>query len=183
LAKLIFLFLNAGIAQSSLISAVSNPDSLNQIMNTNFFGSIDTAYYALPYLKESKGHIAVTSSVVSKLSLRGASVYCASKAALNSFFDTLRKEERDIKITILCPGFVPTSVIKNAVNGEGKATNKQGGKLPFAMELKPAVRLMIDSVASNKMEVWYTFGATVLMTLRGAFPNAVDRLMGYFKLG
>jgi len=175
------LFLNAGVGQMCQVSKIQSPDVMEQIMRTNYFGAVNTAFYALPYLRESKGHIAVTSSVVSKLIVFGASSYCASKAALNSFFDTLRKEERNVRITILCPGFVDTDVVKNSLTGDGSASGKSN-KLSFAMELKPAVRLMISSVASNRWEVWYTFGATVLMTLRGAFPNSIDRLMGYFKL-
>jgi len=175
------LFLNAGVGQMCQVAKIEDPEIMNTIFQTNFFGAVNTAYYALPYLRESKGHIAVTSSVTSKLVVYGASIYCASKSALNSFFDTLRKEEKQIKITLLCPGFVPTDVIKNSLTGDGKPSGKTS-KLSFQMDLKPAVKLMISSVASNKMEVWYTLGGTLLMTLRGAFPNSIDRLMGYFKL-
>jgi len=176
------LFLNAGVGQACRVGQITDPEVMEQIMRTNYFGSVYPAYYALPHLRTSKGHIVVTSSVVSKLIVFGASSYCASKAALNAFFDTLRKEEgKLIKVTVLCPGFVPTDVVKNSLTGDGSASGKSN-KLAFAMGLKPAVQLMISSVASNKMEVWYTLGGTVLMTLRGAFPNAIDRLMGFFKL-
>jgi hypothetical protein len=49
------------------------------------------------------------------------------------------------------------------------------------MELIPAVRLAIDSVASDKMEVWYTPLATVLMMFRGVAPNFFDRLQKLVK--
>jgi len=173
------LFLNAGVALATTVKKVQDPDVLAQIMRTNYFGATETAYYALPYLRTSRGHIVVTSSVVSKLVLYGTSAYCASKAAVNSFFDCLRKEEKDIKVTIVCPGYVPTEVVSNSLTGDGSKSGRNH-KLHFPMALKPAVQLMISSVASNKMEVWYTIPATILMSLRGAFPNAMDRLMGKF---
>jgi len=173
------LFLNAGVALATTVQKAENPEVLAQIMKTNYFGATETAFYALPHLRDSGGHIVVTSSVVSKLVLRGASAYCASKAAVNSFFDCLRKEERNINITIVCPGYVPTEVVANSLTGDGSKSGRSH-KLHFPMQLKPAVQLMISSVASNKMEVWYTLPATILMSLRGGFPNAIDRLMGKF---
>jgi hypothetical protein len=47
-------------------------------MRTNYFGSVYPAFYALPHLRESKGHIAVTSSVVSKLIVFGMKIGAVS---------------------------------------------------------------------------------------------------------
>jgi len=99
------------------------------------------------------------------------------------FFDTLRKEERDIKITILCPGYVPTEIMNNSLTGDGSAKGKSSGELGFSTPLKKAVRIMIDSCAQGKHAVWFPFTASIFMSIRGAFPNAVDRLMKQFKLG
>lgn len=106
----------------------------------------------------------------------GASAYCASKAAVSAFFDCLRTEEKDIRVTVLCPGFVPTNVVSNSLTGKGEKFGKTKN-LPFRMELSPAVQLAIDAVASNKLEVWYTIPATLIMMLRGIAPNLSDRLM------
>jgi len=151
-------------------------------MDTNYFGSTEVAYFALDHLRQSKGHIVVTSSVVSKLIIPGGSAYCASKAAVNSFFDALRIEEcrNGIKVTTICPGYVPTDIVANSLKGDGSrhGTNEA---LHFAMSLDGAVKKMIHATVSNKMEVWYTLPGTIAMTLRGAFPNLVDRLVNRVK--
>jgi short-subunit dehydrogenase len=177
------LYLNAGVGQATRVSDIKDPSVLQKVMDTNFFGAINTAYYALPHLRATKGHIVVTSSIVSQLTLRGASAYCASKAAVSSFFDTLRKEEKDIKITILCPGYVPTDILNNSLTGDGSAKGKNSQELSFMTPLDKAVRIMIDSCARNKAAVWFPMGASILMSIRGAFPNAIDRIMIKFRLG
>eukprot|EP01127_Copromyxa_protea_P001299 TRINITY_DN11324_c0_g1_i1.p2 TRINITY_DN11324_c0_g1~~TRINITY_DN11324_c0_g1_i1.p2 ORF type:complete len:291 (-),score=92.91 TRINITY_DN11324_c0_g1_i1:48-920(-) len=170
------LFLNAGVSQASFASKTDNK-VLDSIMKTNFYGAVDTALFALEDIRKAKGHIVVTSSVVQRLVLPGASAYCASKAAVSAFFDCLRTEEarNGVKVTVLCPGFVPTGVVENSLTGTGEKLGKTKS-LPFRMELVPAVKLAIDSVASNKMEVWYTPLATAVMMFRGFAPNLMDRL-------
>jgi len=175
------LFLNAGVAQACQVSKITDPEVMEQIIRTNYFGAVDTAFYALPYLRKENGHIAVTSSVVSKLTMFGASSYCASNAALNSFFDTLRKEEKNIKITVLCPGYVPTDVVKNSLTGDGTPSGRNHS-LHFVTPLKAAVQIMLEAVAANRWEVWYTWGGCITMTLRGAFPNFMDRLFKLLKI-
>jgi hypothetical protein len=62
-------------------------------MRTNFFGSVYPAYYALPYLREAKGHIAVTSSVVSKLIVFGMVLFY--------FLLSLRRDSRRKCISLI----------------------------------------------------------------------------------
>jgi len=171
------LFLNAGVSQMDRIRNTSI-EVLDQVMQTNYNGVTDIAFFALDAIRTAKGHIVVTSSVVQRLCMPGAAAYCASKAAVSAFFDCLRTEESKagVKVTVLCPGFVPTSVVANSLTGSGEKFGKTKS-LPFRMELAPAVQLAIDAVASDKMEVWYTMGATLTMMLRGVAPNLTDRLL------
>jgi len=171
------LFLNAGVSQADRVRNTS-VEVLDKVMQTNYFGAVDVAMFALDHVRNARGHIVVTSSVVQRLALPGAAAYCASKAAVSAFFDCLRIEEckNGIKVTVLCPGFVPTGVVENSLNGKGERLGKTKS-LPFRMELEPAVQKMINAVASNKLEVWFTLQATVLMMLRGVCPNLCDRIL------
>jgi len=171
------LFLNAGVSQADRIRNTT-PEVLDTIMKTNYNGAVDTAVFALNAIRESKGHIVVTSSVVQRLCMTGTSAYCASKAAVSAFFDCLRLEEckAGVRVTVLCPGFVPTNVVENSLTGKGERFGKKKS-LPFRMELGPAVQLAIDAVASNKMEVWYTMSATLAMMFRSVAPNFFDRMV------
>jgi len=120
------LFLNAGIGQADRIRNCT-PEVLETIIRTNYFGATDIACYALESLRKNQGHIVVTSSVVSRLCNPGTAAYCASKAAVTAFFDCLRLEEysNGIKVTTLCPGFVPTNVVTNSLTGKGEKFGQQ----------------------------------------------------------
>lgn len=98
------------MAISASLYKIEDPDIIERVMNVNFsgtfvhsslgwmnlkanLGAVRTAFYCLPALRKSHGHIVVTSSVYSRLVSKGTHVYAASKAALNSFFDSVRLEE------------------------------------------------------------------------------------------
>ncbi len=63
----------------------------------------------------------VLSSVLGKFGLPGRSAYCASKHALQGFFDTLRAEvwKDGIHVTLVLPGWVRTGISKNALTCNG----------------------------------------------------------------
>jgi dehydrogenase/reductase SDR family protein 7B len=71
-------------------------------MRTNFFSNAYLTKAALPLIKKSKGGIVVISSLSGKFGLPMRSAYCASKFALNGFFESLRTEEK-IPILMVYP--------------------------------------------------------------------------------
>jgi short-subunit dehydrogenase len=171
------LFLNAGVAMSTTLFKASTPDVLENVMKINYHGAVNTAFYALPMLRKSNGHIVVTSSVMSTFITRGTSAYAASKAALNAFFDSLRLEEKrnKVNVTIICPGHVETEIQKKSLGADGKPLNSDDTKkLGFEVSLNDAVRQMIDATASNEWRRVYTLGGKFFVRLRAAFPQWFD---------
>jgi len=171
------LYCNAGIGMASTLFKMETPDTLEQVMNTNFMGAVNTTFYALPHLRKSNGHIIVTSSVFAYFVTRGTSAYAASKAAVNAFFSSVRLEEarNKIKVTIICPGHVTTEIQKNSLGADGKPSGNEVGNLGFEVSLKEAARIMLDATALEQWQVIYTYSANVLCRLRVAFPETFDR--------
>ncbi|CAK9327244.1 unnamed protein product [Citrullus colocynthis] len=121
---------NAGIANMTLFEEITDITSFNQIMDTNYWGSVYITRFAIPYLRNSRGRIIVLSSTAAWLPAPRMSIYNATKAALRSMFETLRVElAPEIGITIVTPGFVESELTK------GKALYSQG-----AMEVHQDVR-------------------------------------------
>ncbi|KAL4584746.1 hypothetical protein LXL04_009355 [Taraxacum kok-saghyz] len=88
----------------------SSSDYLS-LMDVNFWGSVNTTQFALPHLHNSKGKIVVVSSCAGWFAMPKLGIYCASKAALIRYFETLRVEVgSDIGITIVTPGVVESSI-------------------------------------------------------------------------
>ncbi|CAA6668347.1 unnamed protein product [Spirodela intermedia] len=112
---------NAGISCVCLFEEVSNITSFSQVMDINFWGLIYPTHFAIPQLKKSRGRIVVTSSAASWLPMPRMSFYNASKAALTSFYETLRVElGREVGVTIATPGLTESEMT------QGKMLTKEG---------------------------------------------------------
>lgn len=126
------LILNAGISAHVKFDEIEDMKIFNNIMDTNFYGYVyPTKYvsflkifltvnfkfrFALPYLKKCKGQIVVMSSYSGEVGLHFRTPYCASKFAVNGFFESLRMEIKDeVDITIICPITVETSFRENSL--------------------------------------------------------------------
>lgn len=130
------LFNNAGVSSRQL--AAQTPLSVDQeIMNINYFGSIALTKAVLPYMEEQQsGQIVVTSSVVGYFATPMRSAYAASKHALHGFYNALRDEvySDNIRITVLCPGYIKTHISVNALTETGERFNKMSVNQANGME-------------------------------------------------
>jgi len=177
------LFLNAGIGLSSTLYQIKDPSVLENVFKVDFFGAMYPAFYALPALRKSRGHIVVTSSVYAKVAGRGVSAYCSAKHALHGFFDCLRIEEarNAIKVTLVCPGYVSTPIHDKSLDGEGKEVGKHKKSAILAwteISLKGCCSEILRATALNDKQVSFPFVASVVVKLReilGADP--FDRLV------
>lgn len=158
-----YLFNNGGISQRS--KAVNTQmEVVQKMMNINFLGSVALTTALLPSMIERKsGHIVVTSSVMGKFGTRLRSSYAASKHALHGYFDSLRQEvhDKNIRVSLVCPGFIKTNVTKNALEGDGSKHNKMGkgqekGMSPdeFAEKLLPKVLKEKEEIYIGGFEIW-----------------------------
>ena len=73
---------NAGISMRALITE-TNTETLKQVMDINFWGTVYTTKAALPAILKQKGVIVGVSSIAGYRGLPGRSGYSASKYAFN----------------------------------------------------------------------------------------------------
>ncbi|MCD7450504.1 hypothetical protein HAX54_006706 [Datura stramonium] len=82
-------------------------------MDINFWGSVYPTYFAIPHLKKTRGKVFVNSSSVAILHPPSLGFYTASKAALISFYETMRLElAPQISITIATLGFTDSEIMR-----------------------------------------------------------------------
>ncbi|CAO2144189.1 unnamed protein product [Urochloa humidicola] len=114
--KLNHLVANAGIWSSCFFEEITNITAFHNVIDLNFWGAVYPTYFALPYLKASRGNIVVTSSVAGRVPTARMSFYNASKGAVIRFYETLRAElGSHVRVTILMPGYV----VSNLTMGKG----------------------------------------------------------------
>lgn len=107
---------NAGIASWGAVEELSM-DAFRADMETNYFGAISCIKAVLPSMRERKaGCIINVTSVAGKLYSNFHSTYCASKAALEAFSESLAQEVKpfNIQISLVEPEVIETPIFKKA---------------------------------------------------------------------
>jgi len=156
---------NAGISQRDLVKNTAFQVD-KKIMDVNFLGTVAVTKAALPdMLARKSGHIVVISSVMGKIGTPFRSAYAASKHALQGWFDCLREEvyEDNIKVTIICPGYVHTNVTINALKGDGSKNNEMADSTASGMEPSVFAQKALRAIDKGKDEV--LIGGTEIATV------------------
>ncbi|MFB6453937.1 SDR family oxidoreductase [Chitinophaga sp. Hz27] len=108
------LFVNAGVGKFAAFEGTDEA-IFDNTMDINFKGAFFTTQYLLPLLNEGAS-IIFLSSINATTGMPGASVYSASKAALNSLARTLSRElaAKKIRVNTVSPGPIKTPIFGKA---------------------------------------------------------------------
>jgi|SRR5690606_8971799 short-subunit dehydrogenase len=173
---------NGGISQRSLVSETSMEVD-RRIMEVNYFGAVALTKHLLPhFISRRSGHYVAISSVTGKFGTPYRSAYAASKHALHGFFDAVRAEHyRDnIRVTMICPGFIHTPITYAALTGDGTPLNKMD---EAQFKGKPAdwcARKIVRAIERNREEVYIggkeVLGVYVKRFLPALFSRIIRRV-------
>ena len=177
---------NGGISQRSKV-AETDFKVYKKLMDVNFLGTVQLSRLLLPFfLKRSKGHFVAISSVAGKFGIPYRSGYSASKMALHGFFDALRAElaRTDIKVTIICPGFVRTDISKNAITGDGETYKKMDEAQEKGMDVNVLAKEILKAIEKQKAEAYFGgFRETKLaIFVSKLFPNRFRKIIAKAKV-
>lgn len=132
---------NAGIAPTKDASLLSG-EEVAEVIKINVIGAANCATAVVPeMLKRGQGQLVVISSLAAYRGLPKSAAYCASKAAVSAFFESLRLdlEPKGIAVTIIHPGFIKTAI-----------TADRQAQLPYLMELDDAVKKIAGAIEKRK---------------------------------
>ena len=151
---------------------------IEQIMRVNYFGSVYCTYYALPYLKQTKGQIVAISSLTGKAGVPTRSAYAASKHAMAGFFDTLRIEiaEYGVGVTMIYPDFVSSEVRERALGPDGQPLRQSPVREKEVMPVETCAQMIIRAMEQRKRELIMTLRGRVGQWLKLIAPSVVDRI-------
>jgi len=108
---------NAGIIQPFIKVSELNYETIERVMNINFYGTLYITKTFLPHLlTRPEAHIVNISSMGGFLPVPGQTIYGASKAAVKLFTEGLHSElaNTNVKVTVVFPGAVNTNITKNS---------------------------------------------------------------------
>lgn len=148
---------NAGLAATALLEDFPNLQLFKQVMDVNFNGAVYCTYYALPYLKQSKGRIVAVSSLGGKAALPYNTPYIASKFAMHGFFDSLRMEVKlhGVSVTIVCPSWVATEFHEAQMDKDGVPKGKKGRAIydKKTMTSEQCAQIVLDAAHKRRREI------------------------------
>ena len=147
---------NGGISQRSPI-VDTTIDVDRKLMEVDYLGTVALSKAMLPFFMTKKaGHYVVVSSLMGTFSSPFRSAYCGAKHALHGFFDALRLEhdKDNIKVTMICPGFVNTNVARNALTADGSKQGYQDDMTENGLDVSVFAKKMIKAIEKQKFEAY-----------------------------
>ena len=169
---------NAGVTMVGRLDETTSLKPFEHVIRVNFMGSVYCTFYALPWLKKSRGRIVAVSSLAGKAGLPMRSAYSASKHAMAGFFDTLRIELADdgVSVTVVYPDFVATDLRKHSYGANGLTLKHDPVQNDKAMSVETCAAFIIKAVSKRKREVYMTFRGKLGSWLKLIAPKMIDRI-------
>jgi NADP-dependent 3-hydroxy acid dehydrogenase YdfG len=118
IVELDVLIHNAGVAYPGRV-AESAVDEWRSTMQVNVIGAVALTLELLPALRSAGGHVVFINSGSGISASPGLASYSASKFALRGFADSLRNDERSLRVTSVHPGRIATVMQEGLVAYEG----------------------------------------------------------------
>lgn len=153
---------NAGIGTTSH-AAQYKPDDVAEVIKINLLGAANSIAAVLPEMTtRDAGHLVAISSLSAYRGLPKSAAYCASKAGVSSFFESVRLDLRNtrIKVTIIHPGFMRTPL-----------TAGRKAKLPFLMEVDEAAGKILTAIEQGKKSYAFPWQLASVVRLTMVMPN------------
>lgn len=174
------LIQSAGISMSAPFDSVQDLSVFAKLMTINYLGVVNVIYYALQYLKESKGLIVNISSLQGKTGFPRATGYSASKFAVQGFSDSLRIElkESGVDVLVVSPGPIATNMNFRKLNASGSISKDAGPRsAKNLMSVSECASLIARAVQRRDRELIMTFGGKLIPWIKLIAPAFVDRLI------
>ena len=160
---------NAGISAGSR-STGESVEQVRGIFAVNVDGVVSTVMPAIPRMAgRGQGQIALMASLAGYRGLPGAPAYCASKAAVKVFGESLRGElaAKGVGVSVICPGYVDTPM-----------TKRNRFPMPFLMDAPSAARLIKQRLSRNKARIAFPWPmAAAVWLLQALPPGLIDRAL------
>jgi 3-oxoacyl-[acyl-carrier protein] reductase len=162
--KLDILVNNAGVYEFGPLENVTE-EHFHKQFNLNVLGLLLTTQEAVKHFTPAGGSIVNISSVVGRYPLPGASVYSATKAAVDAITKSLAKElgPKKIRVNSLNPGMIETEGLHTAGFAEGDFRKHIETQTPLGRIGQPDDTAKVAVFLASDDSGWVT-GETLLVS-------------------
>lgn len=172
-----FLVNNAGRTMWTLFEDIEDISIFEQLIKLNYLGCVYCTYYAIPYLKKTKGLIVGISSLAGLTGVPARTAYSASKHALFGFFDSLRIELKDtgVAVTMIAPDFVLSEMHKRALTGSGDSLGKSPLQESKIMTAEKCASLILGAMEKRDRILITSLRGKLGRWMKLILPSVVDK--------
>jgi short-subunit dehydrogenase len=160
---------NAGISIGMDTSVREDLDVLQRIFATNNIGMAATFHpFIAPMVARGSGVMVGVGSVAGIRGIPGHGAYCASKAAVIAYCESLRGEMRGtgVRVVTLCPGYIDTPL-----------TSANAYSMPFLMSAEAFAGKAYEAIQAGKSYAVIPWQMGWVARMLRLLPNAwLDRL-------
>jgi NAD(P)-dependent dehydrogenase (short-subunit alcohol dehydrogenase family) len=170
---------NAGISMQARVDAVTDLAVFERLMRVNYLGAVYCTSAALPHLVARRGLVVAVSSLQGKTGFPTYAGYCASKHAMQGFFDSLRIELRDqgVDVLVASPGPVDTAIHERRLSADGMHHHGRRPRARSSMPVDECARQIARAIARRDRELVMTVAGKAGQWLRLVAPGLLDRLI------
>ena len=136
---------------------------VHNALTVNLGGAFNTVHAALPFFeKQGSGQIVLCGSVAGYRGLPYGQPYCATKAAIINYAESLKieLEDKNIDVKIISPGFVRTPL-----------TDKNDFEMPMIIEPDEAAKALSKGLLSGSFEIHFPKKFTTIMKVIDILPR------------
>lgn len=163
-APLDLVIANAGVSAGTG-SGGETAEQARRIMAVNVDGVLNTVLPAVECMKpRRRGQVGIMSSLAAFKGFPGAPAYCASKAAVRLWGESLRGDLHadGIGVSVICPGFVKSRM--TAVNDF---------PMPLLMESDRAAEIIQRGLGSNRARIVFPLRLYAVVWALAVLPVAI----------
>jgi short-subunit dehydrogenase len=156
------LIANAGIGTSSHISQL-DPNHVANVIGINVLGAANSVAAVVPQMVErGQGQLVAMSSLAAYRGLAKSAAYCASKAAMSAYFESVRIDLRGtgVDVTTIHPGFIKTPL-----------TAGREAHMPYLMELHDAVLKIVSAIENKKRSIAFPWQLATIVRAGMLMPT------------
>lgn len=146
-----------------------------QILQTNLIGAITSLEMAKEImLNQREGHLVGISSVAATRGLPDSSAYCASKAGLSTYLESLRIDLKPygILVTSVHPGYIATPMTEKNQN------------MPFLLSVEEGANQVFSAIVKKKKRYIFPWQLRPLVGFLHCMPVSLyDSMMVLYRRG
>ena len=181
-----YVFNNAGLARVG--DVLNTPlESMEKVIDVNFWGVVRMTKVFLPQLLETKGVVTNISSMFGLIAYKGQAHYCASKFAVRGFTETLALELDETGVGVCCvhPGGVKTNIARHAIvdhieDGLSKAVMDDEFDTLAITPVDKAVKIILDGTAKRKRRIIVGKDAKIVSFLQRLMPVKYQKVLSFY---